>query len=37
MRWTVAGADAIATFRCQQASRPQDRIRQAHHNQVIPA
>ena len=26
MRWTVAGADAIATLRCQQASRPEDRI-----------
>jgi hypothetical protein len=37
MRWTVAGADAIATLRCQQASRPEDRIRQARHNQVIPA
>jgi hypothetical protein len=37
MRWTVAGADAIATLRCQRASRPEDRIRQARHNQVIPA
>jgi hypothetical protein len=26
MRWTVPGADAIATLRCQQASRPEDRI-----------
>ena len=26
MRWTVTGADAIATLRCQQASRPEDRI-----------
>jgi hypothetical protein len=26
MRWTLAGADAIATLRCQQASRPKDRI-----------
>ncbi len=26
MHWTVAGAGAIATLRCQQASRPQDRI-----------
>ena len=26
MRWTVAGADAITTLRCQQASRPEDRI-----------
>jgi hypothetical protein len=37
MRWTVAGADAIATLRCQQASRPEDRIWQPRHNQVIPA
>ena len=26
MRWTTAGADAIAALRCQQASRPEDRI-----------
>ena len=26
MRWTIAGADAITTLRCQQASRPEDRI-----------
>ena len=26
MRWTVAGADAITTLRCQQASRPEDQI-----------
>jgi hypothetical protein len=25
MRWTVAGADAITTLRCQQASRPAGR------------
>jgi hypothetical protein len=37
MRWTVAGADAIATLRCQQASRPQDRIWPARHNQTVPA
>jgi hypothetical protein len=37
MRWTVAGADAIATLRCQQASRPEDRIRLARHNQTVPA
>ena len=37
MRWTVAGADAIATLRCQQASRPEDRIWPARHNQTIPA
>ena len=37
MRWTVAGADAIATLRCQQASRPQDRIWQERHNQTVTA
>jgi hypothetical protein len=37
MRWTVAGADAIATLRCQQASRPEDRIWLARHNQTVPA
>jgi hypothetical protein len=37
MRWTIPGADAIATLRCQQASRPEDRIWPAHHNQIIPA
>jgi hypothetical protein len=37
MRWTVAGADAIATLRCQQASRPEDRIWRARHNQTVPA
>ena len=26
MHWTVAGASAIATLRCQQASRPEDQI-----------
>jgi hypothetical protein len=26
MHWTVSAADAIATLRCQQASRPEDRI-----------
>jgi hypothetical protein len=26
MHWTTAGADAITTLRCQQASRPEDRI-----------
>jgi hypothetical protein len=34
MRWTVTGADAIATLRCQQASRPQDRIWPARNNQT---
>jgi len=37
MRWTITGADAIATLRCQQASRPEDRIWQPRHNQIIPA
>jgi hypothetical protein len=34
MRWTVTGADAIATLRCQQASRPEDRIWQHVTNQT---
>ena len=37
MRWTVAGADAIATLRCQQASRPEDRSGNAPHNQTATA
>jgi hypothetical protein len=37
MRWTVTGADAIATLRCQQASRPEDRIWLARYNQTVPA
>jgi hypothetical protein len=37
MRWTVTGADAIATLRCQQASRPEDRICCPRHNQTVPA
>jgi len=37
MRWTVRGADAITTLRCQQASRPQDRIWLAPHNQTPAA
>ena len=37
MRWTITGADAIATLRCQQASRPEDRIWPAHHNQTVTA
>jgi len=37
MRWTVTGADAITTLRCQQASRPEDRIWQTRHNQTVPA
>jgi hypothetical protein len=37
MHWTVKGADAIATLRCQQASRPEDQICTAHHNQTPAA
>ncbi|HJY97995.1 MAG TPA: ISKra4 family transposase [Streptosporangiaceae bacterium] len=37
MHWTVEGADAIATLRCQQASRPEDRIWPAPHNQTRTA
>ena len=37
MRWTAGGADAIATLRCQQASRPEDRIWPAPHNQAPAA
>jgi hypothetical protein len=37
MHWTVNGADAIATLRCQQASRPEDRIWYAPHNQTPAA
>jgi hypothetical protein len=37
MRWTLAGADAIATLRCQQASRPEDRIWPPRHNQTRTA
>ena len=34
MRWTVAGADGITTLRCQQTSRPEDRIGYASRNQI---
>jgi hypothetical protein len=37
MRWTVTGAGAIAALRCQQASRPEDRIWQPRHNQTASA
>jgi hypothetical protein len=37
MHWTVDGADAIATLRCQQASRPEDRIWYAGRNQTRTA
>jgi hypothetical protein len=37
MHWTAAGADAITTLRCQQASRPEDRIWPRPHNQTPAA
>jgi hypothetical protein len=37
MHWTVQGAHAIATLRCQQASRPEDRIWSAPRNQTRTA
>jgi hypothetical protein len=37
MHWTAAGADAITTLRCQQASRPEDQIWQAPRNQTPAA
>ena len=37
MHWTVASADAITTLRCQQASRPEDRIWTASNNQTPAA
>jgi hypothetical protein len=37
MRWTVTGAEAITTLRCQQASRPEDRICYAPRNQTTVA
>ena len=37
MRWTTGGADAIATLRCQQASRPEDRIWHTPRNQAPAA
>jgi hypothetical protein len=37
MHWTVSGADAIAALRCQQASRPEDQIWPARHNQTRAA
>jgi hypothetical protein len=37
MHWTAAGADAITTLRCQQASRPEDRIWNTPHNQTPAA
>jgi hypothetical protein len=37
MHWSVRGADAIATLRCQQASRPEDRIWPTVRNQMLAA
>jgi hypothetical protein len=37
MHWTVAGASAITTLRCQQASRPEDQICRAPRNQAPAA
>ena len=37
MHWTVRGADAIATLRCQQASRPEDQIWHACRSQTPAA
>jgi hypothetical protein len=37
MHWTVSGADAIATLRCQQASRPEDQTRHTGRNQTTAA
>jgi len=37
MHWTAAGADAITTLRCQQASRPEDQIWKAPRNQTPAA
>jgi hypothetical protein len=37
MHWTVAGAGAITTLRCQQASRPEDQIWTGSRNQTAAA
>jgi hypothetical protein len=37
MHWTVAGASAITTLRCQQASRSEDQICNANRNQTPAA
>jgi hypothetical protein len=37
MHWTVAGATAITTLRCQQASRPEDQIWKPARNQTPAA
>jgi hypothetical protein len=37
MHWTVAGANAITTLRCQQASRPEDQICTASRHQAPAA
>ena len=37
MHWTAAGADAITTLRCQQASRPEDQVWTPARNQTPAA
>jgi hypothetical protein len=37
MHWSLAGADAITTLRCQHASRPEDHIWPAPRNQTLAA
>jgi hypothetical protein len=37
MHWTVNGADGIAALRCQQASRPEDQVWTARHDQIPAA
>jgi hypothetical protein len=37
MHWTIAGASAISTLRCQQASRPEDPIWPPARNQISAA
>jgi hypothetical protein len=37
MRWAITGAEAIASLRCQQASRPEDQIWHTPRNQTSAA
>jgi len=37
MHWSLHGAAAITTLRCQQASRPEDQVCSAPHNQTAAA
>jgi hypothetical protein len=37
VHWTIAGADAITTLRCQQAGRPEDQIWTTPRNQTPAA